>query len=430
MGKVNLRGRIFWYLDILRGKRLKKELLETKNLLDIRDNFKEKKDVRLKKLLNHAVSSTTFYRNLEFSNNLNDFPLIDKNIIRDNLNDFVSSQFDIYKCKKVSTSGSTGTPFYIYQNDRKVIKSRIDNIYFSNKSNYQLGDFLVYLKIWPDSFKFKENLNFKIKNIQPISVFNLTDKQIEIFIDNLNKKKCAICFIGYASCFDKICNYLESLDHNPIKFKTKSIITISEVLNDYTRHSIKKYFDVVPVSRYSNNENGIIAQQTRSDSLRFIINDSSYIVEIFDLNTDRKLNHGERGRIIITDLYNYATPLIRYDTGDVGVMLLDESRRPYFSEISGRKLDLLYDTKGNLVPSHLSAKLCKYGQFKQFQIVQKNIKEYDIVLNSEKKVDEKELTKEYKGYFGVDAIISIKYVNDIPLLKSGKRREVVNMYYN
>ncbi len=108
---------------------------------------------------------------------------------------------------------------------------------------------------------------------------------------------------------------------------------------------------------------------------------------------------------------------------------MNEDGRPYFSEIYGRKLDLLYDTKGKIVPSHLSAKLVKYGDFKQFQLVQKGLKDYEVNLNTDKKIDEEALIAEYRGYFGDDANIKINYVDEIPLLASGKRREVVNEYY-
>ncbi|WP_296311707.1 hypothetical protein [Winogradskyella sp. UBA3174] len=149
-----------------------------------------------------------------------------------------------------------------------------------------------------------------------------------------------------------------------IKFKTKSIITISEYLNAHTRDAAKMYLGVSPLSLYSNNENGSIAQQIYANDLRFRIIDSIYIIEIFDLKEDKKLNNGEQWRIVVTDLYNKATPIIRYDTGDIGVIELDSENKPYFPEIYARKLDLLYDTNGNLVPSHLSAKLCEYGNYK------------------------------------------------------------------
>jgi len=260
-------------------------------------------------------------------------------------------------------------------------------------------------------------------------VYDLSGEKIEDLIEEINSVDENVALIGYASAFEKICKHLDSKSENPIAFRPTSIITISEALNSYTRNAIKKYFGIYPISRYSNNENGIIAQQVSPENLNFKINTSSYLVEMFDLNEDKKIGFGQRGRIVITDLYNYATPLIRYDTGDVGIMHLDGNNQPCFSQVLGRKLDLIYDTKGNLVPEHLSAKLCNYGQFKQFQLVQKKRKEYLINLNTSKKVDEEKMITEYKGYFGDDAKIDIKYVDEIPLLRSGKRQEVVNEYY-
>ncbi len=426
----SIRESLFWTIDRIKGSPIKKVLLKTKSVLDMpKSNSDSSTKKLLADLLQHATHNTRYYKNLRGHNSLDEFPLINKNIIRDNLSEFISEDISLNLCKKVSTSGSTGTPFSVYQDCKKIEKNHADNIYFSNKSNYRIGDHLVYIKIWPDTFSYSQKLQLKAKNIQPHSVYNLSNNDIQVLIDQLNKSKNKVAFIGYASAFQKICWYLDTQKVNPINFNTSSIITISESLSPYARASIKKYFGVEPFSRYSNNENGIIAQQVSNNDLRFRINTSSYKVEIFDLNEDKKIGYGEKGRIVITDLYNYAAPLIRYDTGDVGIMELDDKQRPYFKQVLGRKLDLLYDTKGNLVPEHLSAKLCNYGQFKQFQLVQKHRKEYLINLNTKKKVDEEKLISEYKGYFGDDANININYVDEIPLLRSGKRREVINEYY-
>ncbi|MHA7060065.1 hypothetical protein ACWGOQ_0022750 [Aquimarina sp. M1] len=121
--------------------------------------------------------------------------------------------------------------------------------------------------------------------------------------------------------------------------------------------------------------------------------------------------------------------MIRYDTGDIGTMDFDENNIPYLSSVEGRKLDVIYNTKGEIIPSHVSYKLCKYGDYKQFQLVQNGQKDYVIKLNTDKKVDENRMLKEYRGYFGQDANIKIEYVAEIPLLSSGKRREVFNTYY-
>ena len=425
-----IRQKLFWLTDILKGSPIKTILrittcdLESNSL----DELNKKNKNKLTALLNHAVSTTESYKKFSSYNSLEDFPIVNKNVIRDNFKDFISNKIELKKCVKVSTSGSTGAPFAIYQNEDKVNKNIADNIFFSSKSNYEVGSYLIYIKIWSAKMSYKMRISFIKKNMYPCSVFNLSNVEIDNLIGRLNKIKTDICFIGYASALEKICKHLDELNENPVKFKIKSLITISESLNSYTREAAKKHFGVFPLSRYSNNENGIIAQQIRSDYSRFRINDSSYVIEIFDLNEDKKLGFGESGRIIVTDLYNLATPMIRYDTGDVGTMILVNDK-PYFSEIHGRKLDLLYDTKGRLVPSHLSAKLCNYGDFKQFQLVQKGLKDYEINLNTNVKVNENKMIKEFTMYFGLDSNIKINYVNDIPLLGSGKRREVVNEYY-
>lgn len=428
---LNIRRKLIGLIDALKGSPIKKFLIDTSAFFEnsnlvLRD---KKTKHQLNRLLNHAISTTNFYKSYASNNTLKDFPVVNKNLIRDNLKDFTSHKFELKNCIKASTSGSTGTPFSIYQNIEKVNKNIADDVFFSTKSNYWQGNHLVYFRVWPSKFTLKRALNFKMRHIDPYDVFTLTNDTIDELITKLNQSKKPVNFKGYVSAFEKICRYIDSLPENPIKFKTDSIITTSESVNDFTKHAIKKYFGVWPVSRYSNLENGVIAQQYEGDDPRLWINDSSYLIEIFDLKENKKLNYGEHGRIVLTDLYNFATPLIRYDTGDVGTIAIDPDNKPYFTVIYGRKKDLIYDTKGNMVPAHLSYKINKYGHFKQFQLIQKGLKEYEIILNTTTKIDETNMINEFQTYFGLDANIKVKYVDDIPLLDSGKRREMVNEYY-
>lgn len=427
---MNLRYTVFWALDKLKGNPLKHLLSYTQELLESENSeiVYLKNQKQLQRLLEHALNTTKFYNNKNF-NELDDLPVTNKAIIRDHFESFLSIRYKTRELKGISTSGSTSAPFATFQNKEKVIKNNADNIYYSSKSNYKVGDFLVYLRIWPEKFSLKQKISFQTKNIQIQSVFHLEDHDINAMIEGLNKKKTKINFIGYASSFEKICRHLDTCVSNPIKFKSNSILAISEHLNDYTCHAMQKYFGVTPLSRYSNSENGIIAQQLSPDDHRLRINQSSYIIEILDLDSDTSLDYGQRGRIVITDLFNFAVPFIRYDTGDVGIIEKDNKGHLYFTEISGRKLDLLYDTKGNVLPSHLSAKLYKYGNFKQFQLVQKDKKLYQFYLNTIETIDEFSLINEFKKYFGEDSEIKISYVDDIPLLGSGKKREIINEYY-
>ncbi|WP_298548960.1 CoF synthetase [uncultured Aquimarina sp.] len=426
------RRKVFWFFDILHGNDIKKHYKDIKELIETPgdQSTKNRKDNYLQQILQHAVSTTWFYQKYTNYNSISDFPVINKNMIRDNFEEFRSSKHEVNKCTLISTSGSTGAPFSVLQNKSKRFRNTGDNLYFSKRSGYEIGQKLIYIKIWPDNYKYTIFSKFWWQNIVPQSVFKLDDNNIANLIKKLEEDPNKKSFLGYTSAFEKICKYLDKINSGPISSNVVSIIAMSEGLNDYVRSSVKKYFGVAPVSRYSNNENGIIAHEDRSVTSKFIINAASYYVEVFDIDNDVPAHPGKIGRIIVTDLHNYAMPMIRYDTGDIGIMEMDATGVSYLSSIGGRKLDLIYNTKGEIVPSHVSYKLCKYGDYKQFQLVQYGEKDYLIKLNTDKKVDEIKMLEEYKEYFGKDANIRIEYVDEIPLLSSGKRKEVANTYHS
>jgi len=425
------RRKVFWFFDILNGNDIRKHYEDIKELIETpsSQSAKDRKDNYLEKILQHAVSTTWFYQKYTGYNSISDFPVINKNMIRDSFEEFKSSKYKANKCTLISTSGSTGAPFSVLQNKSKRCRNTGDNLYFSNRSGYEIGQKLIYIKIWPDNYKHTILSKFWWQNIVPQSVFRLDNNNIANLIKRLEENPGKKSFLGYTSGFEKICKYLDKNNSDPID-NIVSIITMSEGLNDYVRTSMQKYFGVVPVSRYSNNENGIIAQEDRGVTSKFIINTASYYIEVFDIDKDVPVHPGKLGRIIVTDLHNYAMPMIRYDTGDVGIIEMDPNGVSYLSSIGGRKLDLIYNTKGEIIPSHVSYKLCKYGDYKQFQLVQYGEKDYLIKLNTNKKVDENKMLEEYKEYFGQDANIEIQYVDEIPLLSSGKRREVANTYHS
>ncbi|KAA1243975.1 CoF synthetase [Aquimarina sp. RZ0] len=426
------RKNIFWFIDMLRGRDIKNHYEDIKWIIENNDSnaSKVKKEKYLQQILEHAVSTTWFYQKCVGYTSISDFPIINKNIIRNNFEQFLSSKYKKKNCVLISTSGSTGAPFSVLQNMSKRCRNTGDNLYFSNKSGYEIGQKLIYIKIWSDTVRKGILSRLWWQNIHPHSVFELKDTDIEIFIKDLEKNKKKKSFLGYTSAFEAICRYLDTINSPKIDGNVRSIITMSESLNDYVRSKMKMYFGIKPISRYSNNENGIIAQEDHSETNKYIINSASYFVEIFDLIKDIPIGKGKLGRIVVTDLHNYAMPLIRYDTGDIGTLELDTENIPYLACIKGRKLDLIYDTKGAIVPSHISYKLYKYGDYKQFQLVQYGEKDYVIKLNTDTKVDEKSMIEEYKVYFGEDANITIEYVDEIPLLSSGKRREVANTYHS
>ncbi|MCK8520567.1 CoF synthetase [Aquimarina sp. D1M17] len=427
-----LRNKIFWFLDSLKGgnKRTHYDAIRIHFENPNAPENKAKREHDLQNILNHAISTVPFYNEINKTSVLQDFPVVNKNCIRDQFDDFLSSEYIDKPTTSVSTSGSTGTPFKILQDNRKKLRNTADNIFFSELAGFKVGYRLTYFRLW-NAFEKKGVLERLLQNIRPIDVFDLgKDGAITKEIEILKQSKATNSWLGYASAYEEICKYLDQNNVDKILGKLHSAIAISERLNPYTKQAVRKYFDVDVVSRYSNVENGIIAQQPLGDNAYFLINEASYIVEILDINSDKAVKDGESGRIVVTDLFNYATPMIRYDTGDIGIKTTINSRS-VLSRVEGRKIDVIYNTKGEIVPINLVLIVNKYHELKQSQLIQKAKGVYHLKLNCDQEfLKEKEFLNAFKVYLGEDAKITIEYVNEIPLLASGKRRVMVNEMIN
>jgi phenylacetate-CoA ligase len=429
-----LRRTLFWVLDFFKGGRVRKHYRDVKFIQE--NSHEPKAEIRkkyhLKRILEHAKITVPFYQEKVNCILLQDFPVINKTFVRENFESLKSETFIKKHNHRIYTSGSTGNPFEILHDKNKRIRNTADTIYFGNKGGFKFGSRLYYLRLWDKQYK-KSNILSWIQNISMHSVDELTEADIDKLIQNLEKDTSTKSILSYTSALQVLCNYLDQKGYNPGKIKVNSVIAIAESLNDYVRTSIKKHFNVKVVSRYSNSENGILAQQSiQSDTDNFQINWSSYYMEILDLNHDIPVKNGVLGRIVVTDLFNYCMPLIRYDTGDVGVMDVDPENQNgplVFKMIEGRKMDMFTNTKGEYLSSHIIHKILQYGEIEQFQFIEEDDFEYIIKLKVLKNFDysnEQKMMGEYQDYFGEEAVVKIEYVDNIPLLPSGKRKLVIN----
>ncbi|NMH88217.1 phenylacetate--CoA ligase family protein [Flavivirga algicola] len=423
-----LRFYLFWTLDFFKGSNTQKHLTDIAYKIE---NYSSPKVIALrqeslKKILDHAVNTTDYYSKFKNYHSIKDFPVINKNIIRSQEQEFKSVIFLNKKTKTVSTSGSTSSALKISQNKNKTIRNTADSIYFGKISGFKIGYKLLYLRHWDDVLR-KSPLTKFMQNIDELEVVNMNNEYISKIIRNIEKDASKKGWLGYPSGFELICKYLDSINSKPIKANIKSIITMSEGLNNYTKKAMNKYFKSEVVSRYSNMEHGIIAQQKKGSS-DFLINTASFWVEIFKIDEDEPADINEPGRIVVTDLYNYAIPLIRYDTGDIGAINYNK-KYPVLTKIEGRKADIIFNTKGEIVSSFIVANVVEYDGIIQGQLIQEEEKEYTLKLNVTNNFNqESNVIKEFKGYLGHDAVIKILYINEIPLLSSGKRKATINNY--
>jgi len=145
-----IRSRAFWVADLLGGGQLKRHYTNVKMLLENYDGAiaTEQRSGYLQRIMTHAAETVPFYKTLAGYASISDFPVINKSIIKENLNDFISESYLTSKLHKVTTSGSTGAPLSIWQDKGKRQRHTAENIFFSELAGSPLGSRLYYLRVW------------------------------------------------------------------------------------------------------------------------------------------------------------------------------------------------------------------------------------------------------------------------------------------
>ncbi|MFM1878928.1 MAG: hypothetical protein RLZZ241_1794, partial [Bacteroidota bacterium] len=341
--------------------------------------------------------------------------------------EFLNSQLH-----EVYTSGSTGVPFKLLQDEHKRMWHTASLLYFMEQSNYQLGNLLFELEVIRGAEVRSEFENFKRSTIQ-FDISNLSDQGISEIIESIKKLKGKKNILGFSSGLEAVGEYMESHAINLNHCNLQGIIANSEKLCENTRKTLEERFGCPVFSRYSNEELGILAHETKHSGKRFELNWSSFYYEILEMHEDIPVQDGEMGRIVVTDLHNHAMPILRYDTGDVGQFEIHNGGRRYLKTVEGRKMDVVYNTKGDLIASFVVITLFYpfKKEVKQYQFIQTGAQSYLIKINPRADFQgEKELIELVKKEFGSDAEVAIEYVSDIPALSSGKRKKVVNLFHS
>lgn len=144
---------------------------------------------------------------------------------------------------------------------------------------------------------------------------------------------------------------------------------------------VKAFPGVQLWSTYSSAEFGMIAARCVHQPDYHHIMAHRLLLEVLD-NNDEPCEPGHTGRVVITDYFNRAFPLIRYDIGDLaerGVCPCGASPLPALRRVYGKVYNALVHRDGNrMVFNDLSHRLKRVPGIRQFQVVQKSIEEFQI----------------------------------------------------
>ncbi len=430
------RRNIFWVKDFFNGSPVGSHYREIKKVLRSAAEGKPIRERRLSELLEHAATYSEFFKPYA-GKTLKEFPVTNKQTYIDNF-DAVAvdiKHLPFHKGDKLyieKTSGSTGTPFQVLHDSRKRNRRTAELKYFGGTVGFKSHERLGQCKIWAQAYV-KPPEWLKRENMVPINAEKVDDKSLKAVCELICSKKIA-SLRAYAGWYERLVMFLEEhRDYAPCFKSVKVAISISEALSDAAREKMLEMTGVPIVECYADMEAGLLAHQ-RVGSNNFYMNHASCYFEVLKLDSNKRAEYGEVGRLVLTDLYSYAFPLIRYDTGDTVVLAQGNAESggwDYIEKLYGRRLDLIYDTEGKPLHPMIFVSYLKYFEgIVQWQFIQKGEREYCIKLNTKGEVDCKDVAESMKAVVGRDAVIDFEKVDSIPVLASGKRKPVVNEWKN
>lgn len=222
---------------------------------------------------------------------------------------------------------------------------------------------------------------------------------------------------------------LRSGDELPIP---RQLRTVGESVSPELRRETREVLATPLVDFYSSQELGYMALQCPKSEHYHVLSDS-VVLEVVD-EQGQPCPPGEPGRVLLTSLHNYATPLIRYDIDDRAVL----GERcgcgrglPVLKQVLGRSRNMISLPDGGSKWPNLGFRaMMDVADIQQFQVVQRRLErlELKLVLSEPLLADqERQLKEVLRRYLEFPFEVEITYHAHIPRAASGKYEDFLNL---
>ena len=423
---------------------IKKAITTLKVLQALRNNMRIKtlelqkiQEKKFKILLNHAYRNVPFYRRLFDSvrmspgdikdyEDISNIPITTKLQFKNAKKEAIARNIDIWVEHK--TSGSTGIRLSLYFSMEDALYNRGTYERARSENGFRIfRDVLLYIgspSIIPNKKKWYEH--FEIRRKEGLSVF----EPLEIQIKKLEKVKPDALW-GYPSGIKLIATAIKEKEIKDIS--PRLIFTASELLDPKTRNFINSVFNVDLIDVYVAEEGGCMAWECKEHS-GYHVNMDTVLMEFVDENGNR-VNTGERGKVVITNLHSFAMPIIRFELGDFAIPTYQECPcgRPGYliKAIEGRCDDFLKLTNNKFISPRILVPIIEsIPGVSEFELVQEKIDEIFVYIVKMKEYRDTVIVEgintELKKIFGNNISVNTKIVENIPRENSGKLRSVIS----
>jgi len=391
------------------------------------EQIKDFQQEKLRELIVYTSNEVPFYRDWFRDHNLDpqtasleQLPIVSKSIMRqEGIERFIAEHFPIKKRIPSRSSGSTGEPFSFYVSKEAYSVNTAAKLRTWYQAGYRLGDRYMKIANGARHGKFKK-LQDKVNNCLYVPFYSMSDEVLKSILDKIEHSRPTI-IRSYPIPLYLLAQYRNT--HPEYNFSPSHIMTTGSTLPVAYRAEIEKAFGCDIIDSYSCEGTADCYETTAHDG--YHITQYYGIIEVLD-NENKPITNGI-GRVVSTDFWNLAHPFIRYGTQD-----LVEVKDGKIMRIMGRECESYINANGQRYTVHNFV-----GFFQEDnRPTRQSVTAYQVVKHKDGSITFRLVVNEqynhdiehyiidfWQQQLGVP--VSVKLVDEIPLMKNNKRLTIV-----
>lgn len=306
-----------------------------------------------------AYQKTAFYRRmfdsvgfnpdqLKTPQDLASLPVIDKDTVREHLDQMCTISPRRADVDFVSTGGTSGTPLHFYMSSAR---SAIEYAYLFTswqRAGYKLDTPMAVFRgrVVPQDNKAIHHQYDPLLRHHYYSTFHLTERNIQRYLQHV--AQLGPCFLHvYPSSVDVLARFIRR-SNTKAPANILGIIAESEIVYPDQRKLAQEVFSCRYFSCYGQTEKLVLAAECEHSSDYHVWPTYGYF-ELLDQEDQPISKVGQRGQIVATGFIDTVVPFIRYRTGDYATYLSDRC------QACGREHIIIDDIRGHRIQEVLVA---------------------------------------------------------------------------
>lgn len=259
-----------------------------------------------------------------------------------------------------------------------------------------------------------------------LNSFAMSEANMADFADAIDRYRPEV-IVGYVGPLVRLAQWLIATGRRVAR--PESIIGAAEALHEFQREIIERAFGCKAFNTYGCREFMLVASECEQRQ-GLHVNSDHLVVE---LRQPAGAGTAQAGEVVITDLFNYGMPFVRYVNGDMATPAAHPCScgrgLPLLQRVEGRSLDALRTPAGHILPGEFFPHMLKdVPGVLRFQVVQRRLDQLDLALVRGAGFEESSLAyirREVAKVVGDSVELHCRFVDDIALTPSGKLRVTV-----